>query len=134
MRPANTIYRLSEPRDIPMCKKIWEESSDQFGGVKKLSWPTIIAERNGRLLGFVSTQPTKKMLVVGPLITRKPCHSIVILRLVEAYEYILRKAGVSSYWFHVEKKNKQWLKLIYKLGLKENDETDTGYWFERKLI
>ena len=134
MKPVSTIYRLTTPRDVHVCKEIWAANAKLFGEPRNLSWPTVVAERNGKILGFMSTNAAKKFLLAGPLIIGKDCHAITVIRLVEAYEVVLKMAKVTSYWFHVEQKNKNWIKLIHKLGVKEKEKSETGLWFERKLV
>lgn len=133
MRPFSTLYRLSEPGDVHTCKQIWRENKDLFGAPQKLGWPTVVAQRDGRLLGFLSTDPTKKVIVAGPLIVGKNCSAIIVIRLVEAYENIIRP-WVNGYYFHVEKKNSHWLKMIRKLDFRETGKSRSGFWFYREFV
>src|SRR5262245_8225094 len=99
MIPLQTIYRLSTPQDVAACKKIWSNHENLFGKPKKLGWPTIVAERNGKIIGFISTAPYTKYLVCAPLILNGGSGIFTTMRLIEAYEFILRKAGVHGFYF-----------------------------------
>lgn len=136
MRPTETTYRLLQPSDIEACKKIWAHNEKLFGKPNKLGWPTIVAERGGKILGFLSTNPGKA-LIAGPMIVNGGSSPFVVMRLVEAYEHILMVAGVKTYLFHIDDKNESWLKLVHKANLgdrvKEYRKDDTGRWFQRSF-
>lgn len=133
MKPKETLYRLSKPGDSKTLKKIWAEHEAMFGKPKKLGWPTVVAERAGILLGFLSTDTSKKMLVAGPLILNGGSSTFTVLRLVEAYENVLRYTGTTNYYFHVDKTNERGLKMTRQLGMNEIDTSPTGFWFKRDL-
>lgn len=133
MTPLYTLYRLSELSDMLILKKIWRDNEHLFGKPKQLGWPTVIAERNGKILGFISTWPKAKLITAGPLILAANSHPIVAVRLIEAYENILRVSGVTTYFFHIESENKDWMDFAERLGVMPFEETRSGQWYQRSI-
>jgi len=86
-----TTYRLAtQPDDYDTCRLF---VPGKFG------FPTILAERDGELLGFLGTHPRDDAVVVGPIFVRedKRGTGFIALRLIESYEKVLHAAGVSEY-------------------------------------
>jgi hypothetical protein len=136
MIPRDTTYRLAHaPRDYARCHTLMREE----GPPVKLGWPTVLAERDGKVIGFVSTQPRRDALVAGPLVLNgTPRPGIVVMRLAEAYDLVMRKAGVTSYLFHVDTDNAKWLEILKGLGGAAGFEilgtSDSGgTWLKRRL-
>jgi hypothetical protein len=134
MGPKETIYRLSQPQDIRACKKIWAEKEKDFGKPKKLGWPTIVAERNGKILGFLTTGVHTKFIVAGPLILNGGSSGFTTLRLVEAYEVVLRMAKVDGFFFSIDKTQEKWANIAREIIPTAEKKSDkTHFWFYRKL-
>lgn len=138
MTPKETLYRLCQLSDVRVVEKIWRDQKKQFGRPKKLGWPTVVAERNGKILGFLATQADNPQeIIAAPLIVNGGSSPFTAMRLVQAYENVLKFAGVTAYYFHVEKKNEKWLKIVRELnqmGIAEERNKDrTGFWFRRNL-
>ena len=105
----------------------------------RYDFPTIMAERelDGPLEGFLSTNLDQQMIVCGPLwldssmgLGRK---SRMTIRLLDAYEMILKKAGVSQYLFHVRPEG-HWMDTIERaLGLKPYEFSEGEFWYKREF-
>ncbi len=97
-------------------------------------FPTVVAKRDGKLIGLLSTRPVTEAIVAGPLIVDLPTRGVVTMRLVEAYDIVLRRAGVKNYLFHV-KKGKAWAEQVERaLGVAPYTEDGHGnLWFKRDL-
>lgn len=123
-----TVYRLAHsPKDYAACHALLTERAT-------LSWPTIVAERDGSIIGFLATQPRTDAIVAGPLAVRpSPGAAWTLMRLIDAYEAVLRLAGVTSYRFFVERANARWTRLVAKLGLEPLSQDDTHAWYERRV-
>lgn len=132
MRPSSTIYRLVHgQRDLRACRAMARAQ----GINRTLGWPSVCADRNGQILGFLATTPSRKAVIAGPLVVtpglQRPL--IVVMRLIEAYEVVLRKAGVTSYLFHVETANPFWRRIVEEVGHTPFSEDATGAWYQRKV-
>jgi hypothetical protein len=91
MIPRDTVYRVAaSPADYKACRALQGAPAD------RLTFPTIMAERGGRLIGFLGTQPRRDMILAGPLVIEGGS-VFTVIRLVEVYDAIMRKAGVSRY-------------------------------------
>jgi hypothetical protein len=99
-----------------------------------LGWPTVVAEEDGKVVGFLSTHKTKDALIAGPLVIEGKHRPWVFLRLTEAYENVLRIAGVARYVFRVSKENDKHLERVRRIGIKELEETYTHVSFVRELL
>ena len=132
MQPRNTLYRLMEPTDEPILQRMWTDHKKVFGLPKKFGFPTIVAERDGTILGFLSSDPSAKILTAGPLIVTAGVSGIVVMRLIEAYENLIRPM-MDGYLFHVDNKNMYWMKMVQQFPLKQYEKSRTGRWFMREF-
>lgn len=130
MIPRDTVYRLATTGDLRRCHALMRVQ----GQTATLSWLTVIAERDGHLLGFLSTS-LKKAVVAGPMFidasAAKP--GWVAMRLVEALENVLIAAGVTIYLFAVDKSNTPWRRTLEKVGIVPYQHGDTVDWYQREL-
>lgn len=127
MKPIKTTYRLAAvPSDYRAVRAL-------SGTTERMTWPTVVAERDGRIIGCFGTYFSDDAIVAGAM--HAP-HAIVGLRLIEAYERVLRLAGVRSYlfsiavdapasWRHTLKNSTD---LVEPLG-----EHNGEQWYRRKL-
>lgn len=132
MRPRETIYRLAySSKDYQRCHALVRvQGEEDF----PFSWPTIMALRGDVLRGILGTVPSEHAVVAGPLVVTPARPLITIIRLIEAYELVLWKAGVRSYYFRVlMPQGKPWLALLDKAGLMPYAQEDTGVWFRRQM-
>jgi len=134
MTPRDTEYRLAaSPRDYARCRDLMRgqpEASDTH-----LTFPTVMAERAGRLLGFLSTHPSKDAVIAGPLILAPdlPRPGFVTLRLGEAYDAVMRKAGMAFYWFHVPPELLSYHRVLQRMGFEVRDQNENGTFYTRRL-
>lgn len=130
MHPSKTIYRLAAPEDTLACNALLEA---QFGQSWPLGFPTIVAERDGEILGLLSTNTECQWaLMAGPLALKHPSF-IIVLRLCEAYEVALQLMGVTRYCFFISAWNKKWIRQATEMGCKIIRSNDKNLFFERLL-
>ena len=124
-----TTYRLAVgPADYKRCRALMAEFQEPV----PLSFPTVLAERDGHLIGFLATQPRKEAVVAGPLMLRERS-PFVTLRLLEAYDNVMRAAGIAAYHFFVKAANAEWRGQIERLGMQPWHVDDDGVWYRRTL-
>jgi len=99
--------------------------------VQKLDFPTVVARRDGKIIGFISTLPRKDCILAGPLVVDIMNPGMVILRLAEAYEAILSRADVRLYNVYVT--NEHWAGILARALGTEAMPHEGGYWFRREL-
>jgi len=115
MKPVSTLYRLaSTAADYRACHAIMR-ANQNFHDLQ-LHWPTVVAERNGKILGFMSTNKCDWCLLAGPLETSTH-NPIMVMRLAEAYEAALRVAGITRYCFAIKRSQKRWLEQVSSLDM-----------------
>lgn len=130
MKPVSTLYRLTEEQDRPQIDQLWVEARiDKF----RVWWPEIVAERAGKIIGYIAVRYNKDGLLVEPTIA--PNH-IVLMRLIESMENVLRVAGVMFYYFRIEPQRVRYLALLQKHG--ERLATSLGAheglnWYKRAI-
>jgi hypothetical protein len=96
-----------------------------------MTYPTIVAEREGKIVGVLATTPHRYRIIAGPLAIDPgiKVKSFVALRLIEAYEVILRLSGVTQYYFNIRKdldKDGRWGNMMEKLGI-------TPFWEDKDV-
>jgi hypothetical protein len=133
MRPSKTKIRLAKSggewnRIYAMAKRAGgRPHKGDFG------FPTVVAERDGEIIGFVSTWPTDEAIVAGPLVIEGGRNPFLFLRLAEGYENVLRAAGVKCYLHHIDKENEKHVDFMERLGFTRWREVETGWLMKREL-
>lgn len=128
MHPETTSYRLMNPEDKPRLRYLAKKWGQPL---QKLGFPTVVAWRDGKIIGFISTLPRNDAVVAGPLVVDIMNAGMVVLRLMEAYERVLGMAGASLYNIYVT--NEHWSDTISRaLGTKALSH-EGGYWHRREL-
>ncbi len=100
-----------------------------------LGFPVVVAVRNDKVIGFLSTQNRDDAVVAGPLEINLKIKAFVCIGLIEAYDNLMRNLGIKVYWFHVDKKvAPAWLQQVQATGLYTKiGEDGELLWFERRL-
>lgn len=133
MFPAETSYQLLQSDDKKTAQACFRLARKLKIDCENLDFPTVIARRKGKLIGFLSTIPTKKAIIAGPMVVNLPHPGPVIIRLVEAYERILSMAGVTSYLFWVT--DLDWSGIISRaFGLQPYHQDAEGRWWYQRHI
>ena len=58
---------------------------------------------------------------------------VTTYRLIEAYETVLRRAGMIAYRFHIAPENQAWRRLLDRLGITPYAENGDGAFYRRAL-
>lgn len=130
MKSERTLYRLASiSADYRACHAIMRANGN-FD--QQLHFPTVVAERDGRILGFLSTNECDWCLLAGPLETVGR-NAIMALRLIEAYEAALRVMGITRYCFSISRANNSWLEQLRTHHMEEIASDTQNVVFERIL-
>jgi hypothetical protein len=130
MHPRETIYRLAHgQRDFRACHALVPAQALTLG------WPTIVADRRGEILGFLATRPSKKAVEAGPLVIAPAAlrPAIIMMRLIEAYEVVLKQAGVQFWFFKVDFTNPIWDQMVKKCGHEAYHQDGSGTIYRRAI-
>ena len=131
MRPAETSYRLvkhGEKGALKILAKKYDFS------VARFDFPTVVAVRGEKIIGFLATVPTDKAIVAGPLVVDLPVKGPTIMRLVEAYENVLKLAGVSSYVFSIREGDTTYQRMAEKVfDIKPYARKGGDFWYLRHV-
>jgi len=100
-----------------------------------LSFPTIIAYKKGKVIGVLGTHPQTDIIMAGPLFVDNPdgSNAFATLRLIEAYENVMRHAKVSAYYFTSRVDQEKWNRQIVETGYKEVNRTHTHILYRKDL-
>ena len=134
MKPVSTSYRLIANYEhyAPQIEALWGATDiPKFPTV----YPQVVAERDGKVIGFVARRHDEgaQVVLLEPIIAP---NLIVYMRLVETIEKVMKSAGVSSYYFRLEPHRVQHEKILKKAG--EDFVTDLGHeggfrWFRQSI-
>lgn len=133
MFPQNTTFKIVRPggafnKLYALAKRVGQPLA-----TGTLNWPTVAAERDGKVVGFLSTLPVEGAIVAGPLVLEKTPNMLLTIRLGEAYEVVLRMAGVKMYHHCVDKERLGYISQLERLGYYRAGETDTQIIMKRDL-
>jgi hypothetical protein len=134
MKPVKTLYRVADNSgDYKKCHALLREFMPEEE--RTFNWPTVVAERDGEIVGFLATYVVKGFIEAGPMVIAVEGHkSFVALRLVEAYENLLQLLGYKSYIFSIKKSNKKWVEAVERGGnLKPYSETEDYFWYQKAV-
>jgi hypothetical protein len=133
---GNTDYSLAiTPNDYGAANTFLKRRDVDYTG---LSFPTIIARREKDVIGVISTVKGEPRITAGPLhVDTKDGHEIfTAIRIVSCYDGVLKKAGITKYWFWAHIENEQLIDTCRQLSshkeVEMNDNEDY-VWFERSL-
>ncbi|KKK99390.1 hypothetical protein LCGC14_2633220, partial [marine sediment metagenome] len=91
MHPRNTTYRLITERDRPQIEALWDTTD-----IPKFptSFPEIVAERDGEIIGFLAIHHNQECVLVEPMLCQGPA---TYWGLWHALEAIFKSIGVTNY-------------------------------------
>jgi len=125
MYSKQTEYKIASTHDeYADCHGIMDKDEE-------LGYPTVMAIRNGEVIGMISTRWGEQNLIASPLIANSV---FTCMGLSELYDNTLINMGVTHYLFSVEKDNKRMIKVIERFfKIKPYTETDNLLWYVRRL-
>lgn len=116
MKPRDTLYRLAATAaDYRACHAIMRTNGN-FD--QQLKFPTVVADRGGKIVGFLSTNACDWCHMAGPLETSNGS-PIMVMRLIEAYENLIRLMGLTRYCFSIAKSQKRWIEQTSSFDMVE---------------
>jgi len=96
MKPKETEYKIAEDGDHEAFGRLLDEVNTEW---VEMSFPTIVALREGEVIGGISRHPTDDRILVEPIFAP---NIYVYIRLIEAMENVLAAAGVKWFDFRVD--------------------------------
>lgn len=135
MHPTETTYHLvTNKTERKACLALYEAAEPTSPKIK-LGFPTVYALRQGVLLGFLGSIPVKGRIVAGPLVLDPTMKRPVItaMRLCEAYEEILKAAGVQFYTLAVDNSKPEWARTLERSGFELYRQTPKLFCYKRQV-
>lgn len=125
MNSKTTKYKIATTHDEYVdCHGLLEKDD-------KLEYPTVMAVRDGKAVGMISTTRGKENMFAGHI---KADNKYTAMRLYELYEQTLSNLGVSHYLFGIERENTKLINTIEKLfEIEPFMKTDKLLFYVRRL-
>lgn len=138
MHPTETRYTLMQPRETERVLEVIHKHG--FENTTRLGFPTVIAKRKGKIIGVLSTRETPDAIVAGPLVVVGEIKGPVAMRLVEAFEAVLRMVrkpdgspGIECYLFVAP--DPTWQSQIERaFGVQHYAEENGNRWYRRNIF
>ena len=131
-RLGGVEYRVANnPGDYAAARKLIKEKNVE---APKLTFPTILAWKDGELLGLLGTYVKQSVPYLGPLVLKYPSRPFTGIRLLDSYDNVMRATGVEAYAIFVYKEEgdmQKWIELMP--GAKLRATTDEGWHYIRRL-
>jgi hypothetical protein len=131
MHPTRTQYFLAQVGAETQHLRAFLKAQGE--PVAKLAFPTVYALRDDQVVGVLGSHYHQGCLAAGPLVVATKRPAIVGLRLLEAYEAVLKRGGVRSYLFTIKKTLPAWKAAVEDIGLTPLRETP-HVWVYRKEV
>ena len=134
MRPEQITYRLLVSEDDRQKAHAFLEELGQ--AEPSLGFPTVLGWKDGEIVTLFATHDNDEELIAGPLAWR-PMEGNLIIRLVrtiEAYENVLRYAGVKEYLCYVPDKHARWKQYIEEILETEPLKVETDRTWYRRIL
>jgi hypothetical protein len=110
----------------------WDAIDDYDDRGHGYGFPTVMAERDGTLVGYMASRPGRHDAIECHAI--KADSSFVALRLMEAYEAILAAFEIKGYCFSMDKEAPGFLETVLRLpGTVQYGETADHVYAMRTL-
>ena len=120
-----TQYKIATTyNEYKDCHSLLEEDEELF-------YPTVMAIRDGKVIGMISTANGEKSLFAKSMVANSIFTSI---GLYELYDKTLSNLGVEHYLFSVSSDNDKMINAVEKLfKVKPYTEIDGQLWYVRRL-
>lgn len=118
--------------DYARCKR-------HFSVAVRYEYPTVMAERDNELVGYLTTNTKSGYIVAGPLWIKEDLkgafRGLVLIRLLEAYEKVLFINGVDRFLFWIGPSDEHYVATIKKaIDLVPFEiDADGKYWFKKVI-
>lgn len=122
-------YRLAPSEDI--ANAYARSQNTQF---VPFGWPTVMGWEGDEPIGLLGTLKADHAIIAGPLVvTREQNAGPTVLRLIDAYEVVLRLAGIQAYLFSINE-NHPLSGMIQRVSGDVPYAIEGGLqWFNRRL-
>ena len=129
-QPAPITYRLATQADYARCHALAREVGYEGGAY---SWPTMLVERDGVLLGFAASRCYGARLTLGPVVMRPELRTkgLLMLRACLGLEAVYRQAGITSYLLGSSERGVQ--RVIEAWGCPRIGVEGDEVWYQRHL-
>lgn len=124
-----TDYRIARAKeDYAISAEFLGKAADE------IMFPTVVAVRDGRIVGAVATHNRDDMVVAGPLRVDEsiPNKAVLALKLSEEYERVMAALEVREFLFSVYRDNERYLRALERLPIERVDENESMIWFRRQ--
>lgn len=138
MQAARAAVRLATREEMTWCFARQQEWHPAWLPIEPLPliFPTIVALRQGEIIGFLGTMTPHDIITAGPLVFRPGIQGkgFLLSRMWQLYEQTFRTIGILQYHFFVETSNTEWLQQVYRIGFQAVAYAEEGYqWFVRHI-
>lgn len=78
-------------------------------------WPTVVAIRETKIIGAMSTHRKDDSIICGPVKVDLPGRTVfVAFRLIEKYDQYLLELGIAAYYLGLDVENRAWVTVMDK--------------------
>lgn len=116
---------------IASTHKEWKECHSLMDNDDELAYPTVMAVRDGKTIGMISTASGEQNLFASYIIANS---MFTCIGLYEQYDEAMKNMGIDHYLFNIEKENTKMINAIEKLfNIKPFGESDKMLFYVRRI-
>ena len=106
-------------------------------------WPTVVAIRDDRIIGAMSTHRHDGRIICGPVLVKVPGRTVfAAFRLIEEYDRYMKQLGIACYYLGLNLNDPAWISVMDKFSRRYADSfpieriggNDGQMWYRRLLV
>lgn len=127
-----SFYLATTPQEYKACHAILKQLGLPDG---PLTFPTVYAKRDDKIIGVAGRGPSNGTIVLHRLAALPANPGLLLIKLVEAFENVLKGAGATTYLIAADKRNQKLNDYIKRI-IKEEPyaESEHDLWYKRSMI
>lgn len=120
-----TVYRLAKSyEDYNKCINKFGGDGRGFGD------PTVMAERDGKLVGFISSYDIPKITLSAV----QADSVFILMKMFDVYDKVIKETGQYQYLIHISKENKSIIKILDNWkNVRLFNEKEKFLWYVREI-
>ena len=122
---------MSTEYKVALTHDEWKACHSLLENDDKLEYPTVLAVRDGKPIGMISTASGDEHLFVSHIVANS---IFTCMKLYELYDQTMQNMGVDHYMFNIDKVNTKMVNAVERLfSIQPFSSTDKQLFYVRRI-